>query len=140
MQWSKRPNNNGTTLVEILFSAAILAMVVSGVLFIFAQTLDMSKRIDYEYTATNLAKARMERARAVIESSGFDSLGDLNETDTMVDETGGGNLSGDFKRSTTVTVLDANRTQFEVVVIYKYRGNWKNDASVTLTTIFSTIQ
>jgi len=82
----------------------------------------------------------MERARAVIESSGFDSLGDLNETDTMVDETGGGNLSGDFKRSTTVTVLDANRTQFEVVVIYKYRGNWKNDASVTLTTIFSTIQ
>ncbi|MBL7155560.1 MAG: prepilin-type N-terminal cleavage/methylation domain-containing protein [Candidatus Omnitrophica bacterium] len=131
---------NGITLVEVLFSAVILAMVITGILFIFVQTLDMSKRIDHEYTATNLATARMERARTVIESSGFDYLTDLRETDTIIDETGGQNPNGEFNRSTTVTPLDTNRTQFEVVVIYKYRGNWKDNASVTLTTIFSTIQ
>ena len=142
MQRAKRPNKKGTTLVEVLFSAMILAVAVTGILFIFVQTIDMSRRVDYEYTATNLARARMERARSVIETNGLDSLPDLNETDTLIDATGAPDAAGDFKRTTTVATLGSGilSLEFEVEVVYKYRGNWKDSASVTLTTIFSTIR
>jgi type II secretory pathway pseudopilin PulG len=130
----------GATLVEVLFSALILTIVLVGVLFIFTQTYDMSKRIDCEYTATNLAKARIERAKTIMESSGFDSLPDLNETDTIIDSSGGSDSDGEFKRSTTVTVLDSNRTEFEVEVIYKYNGEWKDGSAITIATLFTTIR
>lgn len=142
MQRANWPNKKGTTLVEILFSAMILAMAITGILFIFVQTIDMSRRVDYEYAATNLARARMERARSFIEANGSDSLVDFGESDTIVDANGAPNAAGDFKRSTTVTVLGSSSTagtKFEVVVIYKYRGSWKTAIPVTLTTIFSTI-
>ena len=133
-------SNKGATLVEVLVSALILTLAVSGILFIFVQTLDMSKRVDHEYTAINLAKARMERATATIESSGFDSLPTLIETDVVIDESGGSDPEGEYKRSTTVTVLGANRTEFEVEVVYEYRGDWKDDTSTVLTTVFTSVR
>ena len=130
----------GATLVEVLFSALILTIVLVGVLFIFTQTYDMSKRIDYEYNATNLAKDRIERAKTIMESSGFDFLPELDETDTIIDASGGSDADGEFKRSTTVTVVDSNRTKFEVEVIYKYGGEWKDDSAITVTTMFTTVR
>ena len=130
----------GATLVEVLFSALILTIVLVGVLFIFTQTYDMSKRIDYEYVATNLAKDRIERAKTIMESSGFDFLPELDETDTTVDASGGSDPDGDFKRSTTVTIIDEKRTKFEVVVVYKYGGEWKDGSAITVTTMFTTVR
>lgn len=124
---------DGVTLVETLFSAVILVLVVAGVLVIFVRTVDISKRIDKEYVATNLAKSRIERARTVKVTSGFDSLsGLLDETDTII--------AADFKRSTTVTTNyngNPRLTKIEVTIVYKYRGVWKDSIPVTMTTVLT---
>ena len=131
----------GVTLVEILFSAGILSLVLIGTLTIFAHTVDISRRIDYEYTATSIARGRLERLRAAIDTSGFPSLTDANfgETDTELDADGVPDTDGDFRRTTTVTTGyggDALLTEAEITVTYRYRGVWKTGAAVSVTTLF----
>jgi len=135
-------NKKGITLVEVLFSAVILALVFVAMLGIFVQTIDISKRINYEYTATNLAKNHLERAYTMIGTGAFGSLSDLSETDQLLNDRGGSDAGTnlDYKRSTTVTVLDAYTTEIEVSVTYKYRGAWRESAPVVITTVFTSIQ
>ena len=138
----KRPA--GVTLVEILFSAGILTLVLVGTLAIFAHTVEISKKIDYEYTATTLAKGRLERARTVIDTNGFVSLTDASfgETDTVLDADGVPDDGGNFRRSTTVTTSfggDALLTRVEATVTYRYMGEWKTNATVSMTTLFADI-
>lgn len=147
---ANRPNKNGTkrsgfTLVETLFSAAIIAMVLMGVLAIFVQTVEMSKKIKYEYLATNITKNRIERARTFVETSGFAMLtaADFDETDKLLDSDGDPDIDGDFKRSTEVNTNyggEPRLTRIGVTVIYRYKGEWKDDASVEATTIFSDLE
>ena len=131
-------NKKGITLTETLFSVLIISMVLVGVIFIFVQTLEISKRIDCEYTAAHLAKSRIERARNIIGASGFDSLQDLAETDTIIDADGVPDPDGAFKRSTVVTTNyggDAKLSKVDVSILYKHKGDWKDEAAVTVTTV-----
>src|SRR4030042_2537684 len=96
-------NSRAITLVETLFSVVIVSLVMVSVISVFVHTVDLSRRIDYEYTATNLAKNRIERARSYISTHGFNTLPDLVETDTVVDSNGVSDLNGDLKRTTAVT-------------------------------------
>ncbi|UCD55108.1 MAG: type II secretion system protein [Candidatus Omnitrophota bacterium] len=133
---------DGVTLVETLLSAAILVLVVASVLIIFVRTVDISKRIDKEYTATNLAKSRVERARTTEITHGFDSLADLNETDVIIDADGVSDPSGEYKRSTTVTTNyngNARLTKIDATVVYKYRNEWKDAIAITITTVLTDI-
>ena len=133
-------NKDGVTLVETLFSAAILVLVVACVLVIFVKTIDISRRIDKEYIATNLAKSRLERARSVKTTGGFNSLADLNETDIILDADGVPDLNGEYKRSTTVTTNhrgSANLTRIDVSVVYKYSEVWKDAIPVTMTVVLT---
>ena len=134
--------NHGFTLVETLVAVSIATMVLVAIIAVFVTTIDISRRINYEYTAMNIAKSRIERARNVMETSGFDSLPDLAETDSIVDSGGSSDQGGDFKRTTTVATTydgDARLTQVTATVIYKYRDEWKNNAVTTLTTVFANI-
>ena len=135
-------NKKGITLIEVLFSAVILALAFAAMLGIFVQTIDISKRITFEYTATNLAKNHLERAYTMIGTGAFGSLSDLEETDQLLNEDGGSDAGTglDYKRSTTITVLDAYTTKIEVSVTYKYRGEWRDAAPVVVTTVFTSIQ
>jgi len=136
----KKKASFGVTLIETLFSALILALVVACVLVIFVRTVDMSKRIDKEYVATNLAKSRLERARSAEVSHGFSSLVDLDETDTMIDIDEPPDGVDDFKRSTTVTANhngDARLTKIEVTVVYRYQEVWKDSIPVVLTMVLT---
>ena len=136
-------NKKGITLTEVLFSAGIIALVASGILVVFVQTIDISKRINYEYTATNLAKSRVERARTIIATNGFDSLSDLTESDTIIDSEGSPDQNGEFNRSTTVATNyggDSRLAQIDVTIIYAYQGEWKTGAAITMTTVFSSIE
>jgi type II secretory pathway pseudopilin PulG len=131
---------NGVTFVETLFSAVILALVVACVLVIFVKTIDVSKRIDKEYIATNLAKNRLERSRSVKVTSGFSALTDLNETDTVLDADGVPDANGEYKRSTTVTANyngSANLVKIEAAVVYKYSDVWKSSIPVTMTAVLT---
>ena len=141
--FTSNKKTKGITLAEVLFSVAIMALVVTGVLVVFVQTVDMSKRINYDYTAVNIAKSRIERARTVMATRGFASLTDLAETDTILDQSGSPASDGDFKRSTIIaTNYDGNSrmTQIDVKVTYKYRGEWKDSAAVEIPTVFANIQ
>jgi len=137
----KRPA--GMTLIETLFSAIIIGLVVSGVLIIFAHTIGISKRVNCEYTATNLAMSRLERARRVMATNGFDFLVDLQETDTIIDSDGIPDTEGDFQRSTSVTAnYNANPrlTRIEAAVVYKYRNAWKTNAIITIDALFTNVE
>ncbi|MEE9500217.1 MAG: hypothetical protein V3V42_02865 [Candidatus Omnitrophota bacterium] len=137
---SRCKRKDGVTLVETLFSAVILVLVVAGVLVIFVRTVDISKRIDKEYVATNLAKSRVERARTTKVTHGFDSLVDLNETDVIIDSDGVSDLDGEYKRSTTVTTNyngNARLTKIEVTIVYKYRNEWKDSIAIVMTTVLT---
>ena len=131
---------DGVTLVETLFSAVILVLVVAGVLVIFVRTVDISKRIDKEYVATNLAKSRVERARTIKVTHGFASLVDLNETDVIIGSDGVSDQDGEYKRSTTVTTNyngNARLTKIEVAIVYKYRNEWKDSIAIVMTTVLT---
>ena len=130
---------SGVTLTEVLISAGIITIVIVGVLLVFVQTVDLSKRINFEYTATNLAKSRLERIRAVFETSGFDSIVDSEETDTLINGDGISDPNGNFRRSTIVNENyngDTRQTAVEVRLTYRYRGEWKVSATVVMDTIF----
>jgi len=136
-------NKKGVTLTEVLFSAGIIALVATSILLVFVQTVNISRRINYEYTATNLAKSRVERARTIIATSGFDSLNDLEETDTIIDAEGSPDPNGEFNRSTVVTANydgDSRLAQIDVTVIYEYQDEWKTGSAITMTTVFSDIE
>ena len=132
---------NAFTLVEVLFSAGVIALALVSILVIFVQTADMSKRVDYEYTATNLAKKRLEFARQVLGTQGYSFLFDLNEDDTEINSAGDGIAAGeegDFKRTTDVAtyLADARMTSVEVTVVYRYRDEWKEGAAVVMSAVF----
>jgi len=128
----------GITLTEVLFAALILTLVLVGSLLVLTQTVDISKRVDYEYEAINIAKNRLEEARTTVDTGGFDSLStDLTETATELDTDDDGTV--DFKRKTQVSENYSGNprlTKVDVTVTYKYRGVWKQDASIVMKTIF----
>jgi len=133
---------DGFTLVETLFSTFILSMVLIGIITILIQAVDISNRIDYEYTAFNIAKDRLELARTVVHTEGFDALSGLSETSTMVNEAGDLDAAGDYERTTAVTESyssDDRRTKVAVGIYYYYRGNKKTSVPVTMTTVFCNI-
>ena len=86
-------SKKGFTLVETLFSAAIIALVFISVLAMFVHTVELSKRTDYQYIAMNLAKSRLEKIRIDIDTFGFDYLPNLAETSGQTVGPG-----GDFER------------------------------------------
>lgn len=136
---------SGITLVETLFSVGIITLVLAGILTILVQTADMSRRINYEYAATNLAKNRIERARVYIQTSGFGDLtaDNFDETDTILDSNGNPDAEGEFKRTTAVAVNHNNNprlTKIDVTIIYLYRNEWRDSAATSMTTVFSNLE
>jgi len=141
--FTSNKKTKGITLAEVLFSAAIMALVVTGVLVVFVQAVDMSKRINYEYNATNIAKSRMERARSIKATNGFCFLSDLGEIDTAVNSSGASEATGNFKRTTAVTANyngDSRLTLVNVSVVYKYKGEWKDGIAVEVATVFTNVE
>ena len=134
-------NRKGITLVETFFAASIVALVLAGVVMIFAHTVDVSRRVSLEYQATNVAKSRLERVLPLIETNGFASLtdADFGESNMRVDESGTSDTDGDFRRSTTVTTsfsADPLLTRVDVAVEYMHRGEWKTTSQITMSTAF----
>ena len=73
---------SGMTLVEVLVSAGILALVVVSVVATIANVSIFAGHIDSAYTATNLAKARMD----YLKRYSFENLPDeAPETDYAID-------------------------------------------------------
>ena len=135
-------NKLGISMVEVLFSVAILSLVIVGVLLVFVNAVDISKRVDYEYKAVNLAKKRIEDAKSIIKTAGFDSLIVMEESPSMVNAEGVLDPDGEFERSTDVTEDfggNALLTGVEVEVYYYYLGK-KKKSPITMTTVFTRLE
>ena len=133
-------DRKGFTLVELLFSVIVMSLVVTGILAIFVQTTEMSRRINYDYTATILAKSRLEWIKGYIKSHGFDSLTQANigEDEARVDKNGVPEEGGLFARTTTVEASyagDTTLTKVTVDVYYYYKGT-QVASPITMQTVF----
>ena len=130
--------NKGTTLVEVLTATAILALVIVGIMGIFTVSVQTSKKINYEYGATNLAKNRIERLKTVA----FALLADAAENNIRINENGDADSNGLYLRTTTVTANyggDAHLSSVQVQVYYEY-GGVKNQVPATMTYLFTDVQ
>ncbi|NQT21950.1 MAG: type II secretion system protein [Candidatus Omnitrophica bacterium] len=134
-------NKKGITLVEILISMTILALIATGVMGTIVISVETSKKINYEYTATNLCKNRLEYARALIKTDGFLALTGMEE-DVHIDALGELDSEGEFIRKTSVDEnYDGNQrlTKVEVEVSYYYRGEEPKNP-VIMTTIYTDVE
>ena len=117
-------NQKGITLVEVLISTAIFALVIVGIMGTLIISVDLSRKIDYEYAATNLAKKRLETARTMIKTQGFWTLFTMEEEDILINADGMRDSDGEFVRTTKVAPNYGNPrlTKVEVEIYYSYRG------------------
>lgn len=107
-------NKKGFTLVEVIVSIMLVSLVIAAVMGIVMQSSIFSKRIDQIYTASNLAKQRMDNLKRF----NFNDLptGGV-ETDVRIDESGESDSSGDYIRTTAITEnFDSNSYLIKIKV------------------------
>ena len=133
-------NQKGLTLVEILISVGIFALVLVGIMGTLIISVDLSRKINYEYAATNLAKKRVETARTMIKTQGFWTLFTMEEEEVLVNADGMRDSDGEFVRTTKVDTNYGNPrlTKVEVEIYYSYRG--EETTPFTMATIFTNVE
>ena len=139
---NKKKSSKAITLAETLISAAIIILISTGVIALFMQVVSMSRKINYEYIATHIAKSRIERARSIIKSGGFGNLPELEEDSVIVDSAGVPDPDGSFIRDTDIEenyTGDSRLTRIEVNVWYVFKGK-KSKNPIVMTTIFNDIE
>ncbi len=130
----------GITLIELLISTAIFALVIVGIMGTLIISVDLSRKINYEYAATNLAKKRLETARTMVKTQGFWTLYTMEEEDIFINADGMHDSDGEFVRTTKVVPNYGNSrlTKIEVEIYYSYRG--EETPAFTMATIFTNIE
>ena len=122
----------GMTLVEVMVSMILIFLFISGVMALIYQCTETSHTVYYLYTATNLAKNRIEWVRELRRNKGYTSLSDLPELQIdMIDAYGS---SGDAYERTTQVQYTANQTQITVSVEYK-KKHTKTPLKIELVTL-----
>lgn len=105
----------GSTLIESLFAIALLATFITGAGTTIVMTHKLSDKAQDHYTAINIAKNQLEQVRN-LRRSDYDQILALQETGTRIDETGGPDTHGLFRRTTTITIDSRNDYLIEVSV------------------------
>jgi prepilin-type N-terminal cleavage/methylation domain-containing protein len=111
----------GFTLMEVVISIALLAIVMTSVVGVMVKGRQASAKADYVYTAYNIAKNHIETLRAM----SFAELSLANETDTLVNGDGVPDPEGMYKRTTTITANysgNANLAKVDVLTTYTFQG------------------
>ena len=121
----------GFTLVETVVSIFILGFCVTGVCALAMSVKTTGDRARQHYTAVNIGKNRTERVR----NFQFSDLSTLNESKVRVDPSGTPDTSGDYRRSTTVSLVNTNLKEVVVDVEILNRSKWQFDGdTVTIRT------
>ena len=98
-------NSKGMTIVEIIISVILIAIVVVALFAALTQSAVFSKRIDLIYTASYIAQSRIDALKKL----DFDQVDLSEETDVRVDEMGNIDANGKYMRSTEITTdFDGN--------------------------------
>ena len=98
-------NSKGMTIVEIIISVILIAIVVVALFAALTQSAVFSKRIDLIYSASYIAQSRIDALKKL----DFDQVDLSEETDVRVDEMGNIDANGKYMRSTEITTdFDGN--------------------------------
>jgi len=92
-------NSRGMTLIEVVISIILIAMVVVALFAALTQSAIFSKRIDLIYASSYIAQSRIDALKKL----DFDQIDLSAETDVRVDEMGDTDASGEYMRSTEIT-------------------------------------
>ncbi|MBI2095020.1 MAG: prepilin-type N-terminal cleavage/methylation domain-containing protein [Candidatus Omnitrophica bacterium] len=126
----------GFTLVEVMAAVLIFMIGLVGILFVSIESMSMTKRAEYAYTAYNLAKNRLETLRAM----SFDDLASAEETEVTVDESGVSDEAGNFIRSTAIETGysgDSDLVSAAVTVSYLFKGQQSGGPMEMSTVIYN---
>jgi len=94
----------GMTLVEAVVAMAVFSLWLAGACRLVVMSKELSDRARANYTAVNLCKNRMERAKAL----GFNDLNLFTENQVVVDHNGNPSASGRYRRTTSVYTANTN--------------------------------
>ena len=93
-------NNRGVTLVEVMVSTLIISIVLIAVLTVITKTIENASQIDMVYTASNLAKKKVDDLKRMP----FRDLKNFaEETNVVVNSTGEVDAAGAYVRSIEIT-------------------------------------
>jgi len=119
----------GHTLVEVIVAIVLYAFSLAAILGVMLQGVTMSKMAELTYTASTIAKNRIERLKNLSVSA----LDLAAETNTPIDQYGSPDPNGIYMRTTTVSTVAgyANVRQVIVSVYYVWRGTASSPRTVT---------
>jgi type II secretory pathway pseudopilin PulG len=124
----------GITLVEVLVSVLLIAVVTVAVLATLANSITFSEKADVIYEASLLAQQRLDLLKNVT----FNDIADVGEeTDTELDTDG--DTVTDFFRTTAITEnYDGYSDLIKVKVsVYKAVSGVKTGTPVIMETLYS---
>ncbi|MBD3426174.1 MAG: hypothetical protein GF409_02965 [Candidatus Omnitrophica bacterium] len=120
-------SSRGMTLIEVVISIALVALVVVSLFAAVTQTSVFSQRIDRVYTASYLAQRRIDMVKRLE----FDQLGFAEETDVRVDADGNLASDGHYVRTTEVTENYSGNAFLAKVKVTVQRAKVYMDGSIT---------
>ena len=109
-------NSKGMTVVEVIISIVLIAIVVVSLFAAVTQSSVFSRRVDLIYTSSYIARSHVDALKKL----NFDQVELEEETDVRVDEQGEPDLNGKYMRSTeVVNDFDANSDLKKIKVSVK---------------------
>ncbi len=118
--------NKGFTLVEVLVAAVLLSFVVVGVLLMSTTSIKSNHYANRHTRAIVLAEEKMESMLKIP----FDQLSTYT---TEEEDYGKITNHVEFRRRTTVSVIDTDQYRITVTVNWKSQG--KNSAPITFSIV-----
>lgn len=109
--------NSGLTLVESIVAVCIFGIAIAGMCALVVSARELSDRARLHYTAINIAKNRVEKARTL----NFSMLDLFQENGVVVDYNGNPDPNGAFKRNTVISNVATNLVEIIVTVDIRNR-------------------
>ena len=120
---ARKTGREGFSFIEVIIALAVLGLFIGGMCAVMQSSRQLSDRARSHYTAVNLAKNRIERARDIP----FESLSGFVESNTLVDKDGKADYQGDYRRTTQYNATGTNFVEMLVTVEIRDRVSRRFD-------------
>jgi len=108
---------DGLTLVESIVAVCIFGIAIAGICALVVSARELNDRARLHYTAINIAKNRLEKARTL----NFSTLSLFQENGTIVDYNGNPDPNGAFRRTTVISNVATNLVEIIITVDIRNR-------------------